>query len=285
MKWIGVWVAVFLASLVVFVAIPRPALLWVVNSLDVSGGGIGRVKNRTSSPVELVSEGGDSVANRRTTGTFQEDSAGRARVIVQPPTRAPGTSEPREPRERRRSRTAGGHAQGRTGPDARAADGRGVFRQGERSPRLPRAIPARESQAVAGVPQPIVRVSCPPSRPILSLPRPRGLRPDECVLVPDADPRLHRLLAGTRDLTHRRGARLPVRPRAHRPRQPDRVEERHPVRRDQDRPRQAQNPGSLGCISARIWPKRPERAYKGVSKSVGSSSDGSLDPGRDAWAS
>ena len=59
--------------------------------------------------------------------------------------------------------------------------------------------------------------------------------------------------SGARDLTHRRRGRLPVRPRAHRPRQPDRVEERHPVRRDQDRPRQAQNPGSLECISARIW--------------------------------
>ena len=31
------------------------------------------------------------------------------------------------------------------------------------------------------------------------------------------------------------------------------MEERHPVRRNQDRPRQAQNPGSLACISARIW--------------------------------
>ena len=77
MKWIGVWVAVFLASLVVFIAIPRPALLWVVNSLDVSGGGIGRVKNRTSSPVELVSEGGDSVRESPNAWTFQEDSVGR----------------------------------------------------------------------------------------------------------------------------------------------------------------------------------------------------------------
>ena len=43
------------------------------------------------------------------------------------------------------------------------------------------------------------------------------------------DPRLHRLLAGTRDLTHCRRARLPVRPRAHRPCQPNRMEERHPT--------------------------------------------------------
>jgi hypothetical protein len=86
MKWIVVWVAVFLALVVVFVAIPRPALLWVVNSLDVFGDGIGHVKNRTNSPVEPVNDGGDSVASRRTIGTFQADSAGRARVIAQPPT-------------------------------------------------------------------------------------------------------------------------------------------------------------------------------------------------------
>ena len=85
MKWIVVWVAVFLASVVVIVAIPRPALLWVVNSLDVFGDGIGHVKNRTNSQVEPVNDGGNSVASRRTTGTFQADSAGRARVIAQPP--------------------------------------------------------------------------------------------------------------------------------------------------------------------------------------------------------
>ena len=85
MKWIVMWVAVFLASVVLFVVIPRPALLWVVNSLDVFGDGIGHVNNRTSSPVEPVSDGGDSVASHRTTGTFQVDSVGRARVIAQPP--------------------------------------------------------------------------------------------------------------------------------------------------------------------------------------------------------
>ena len=36
-------------------------------------------------------------------------------------------------------------------------------------------------------------------------------------------------------------------------RQPDRVEERHPLRRDQDRLRQAQDARSLACISTRIW--------------------------------
>ena len=68
MKWIVVWVAVFLALVVVFVAIPRPALLWVVNSLDVFGDGIGHVKIRTNSPVEPVNDGGNSVASRPTTG-------------------------------------------------------------------------------------------------------------------------------------------------------------------------------------------------------------------------
>ena len=51
--------------------------------------------------------------------------------------------------------------------------------------------------------------------------RPRGLRPDERVLVPDADPRLHRLLAGPGDLTAGRRAGFPVRARPAAPRQPD----------------------------------------------------------------
>ena len=105
--------------------------------------------------------------------------------------------------------------------------------------------------------------------------RPRGLRPDERVLVPDPHPCLHRLLAGPGDLTPGRRAGLPVRPRPAAARQPDRVEERRPLRRDQDRPRQAQGAqpflrnagrgfhpagrggpapaGSLACISTRIW--------------------------------
>ena len=60
--------------------------------------------------------------------------------------------------------------------------------------------------------------------------RPRGLRPDERVLVPDPDSRLHRLLAGPGDLTAGRHAGLPVRPRPAAACQPDRVEERHPLR-------------------------------------------------------
>ena len=96
MKWIVVWIVTFLASVMVFVAMPRPALLWVVHSLDVFGDAIGHVGSRTGSPVERESDGGDSVAGRRTTGTFQADSAGQGqgRVIAQP--RAPaGESESR----------------------------------------------------------------------------------------------------------------------------------------------------------------------------------------------
>ena len=51
--------------------------------------------------------------------------------------------------------------------------------------------------------------------------RPRGRRPGERVLVPDADPRLHRLLAGPGDLADGRRAGLPVRPRPAASRQPD----------------------------------------------------------------
>ena len=82
--------------------------------------------------------------------------------------------------------------------------------------------------------------------------RPRGLRPDERVLVPDVDSRLHRLLAGPGDLTAGRRAGLPVRPRPAAARQPDRVEERRPLRRDQDRPRQAHEARPLACISTRM---------------------------------
>ena len=82
--------------------------------------------------------------------------------------------------------------------------------------------------------------------------RPRGLRPDERLLVPDPDPRLHHLLAGPGDLTAGRRAGLPVRPRPAAARQPDRVEERRPLRRDQDRPRQAHEATPLACISARM---------------------------------
>ena len=62
-------------------------------------------------------------------------------------------------------------------------------------------------------------------------------------------PCLHRLLAGPGDLTARCGARLPVRPRPAASHQPDRVEERRPLRRDQDRPRQAQDARPLGQCS------------------------------------
>ena len=79
MKWFLLSVAVFLGSIVVFVAIPRPALLWVANSLDVFSG-IAHVADPTGSPQGAARDGGDSVETR-TAGTFQADLAGRARVI------------------------------------------------------------------------------------------------------------------------------------------------------------------------------------------------------------
>ena len=92
MRWIVVWVAAFLASVVVFVAMLRPALLWAVNPLDVFGDAIAHVTNRTNRPVEPVSDGGDSSARRRTIEMLRADRAGRARAIAQPGTLA-GESE------------------------------------------------------------------------------------------------------------------------------------------------------------------------------------------------
>ena len=80
MKWVLLSVAVFLGSIVVFVAIPRPALLRVANSLGVFGGGIVQVAAPTGSPQGAARDGGDSVETR-TAGTFQADLVGRARVI------------------------------------------------------------------------------------------------------------------------------------------------------------------------------------------------------------
>ena len=60
------------------------------------------------------------------------------------------------------------------------------------------------------------------------------------------------LRASQGDLTDCRRAGLPVRPRPAASCQPDRVEERHPLRRDQDRPLQAQDARLLACISTRI---------------------------------
>ena len=72
MKWVLLSVAVFLGSIVVFVAIPRPALLRVANSLGVFGGGIVQVAAPTGSPQGAARDGGDSV-EARTAGTFQAD--------------------------------------------------------------------------------------------------------------------------------------------------------------------------------------------------------------------
>ena len=80
MKWIVIWVAVFLGSVVVFVAIPGPVLNWLANFLDVSGDGIAEVDDPTRARAEPANDRGHSVTTR-TTRTFQADLAGRARVI------------------------------------------------------------------------------------------------------------------------------------------------------------------------------------------------------------
>ena len=80
MKWVVVWVAVFLGSVAVFVAIPTPALYWVANFLDVFGDGSAQVGDPTSGRLKPASDGDDSVETRKT-GTFQADLTGRARVI------------------------------------------------------------------------------------------------------------------------------------------------------------------------------------------------------------
>ena len=103
---------------------------------------------------------------------------------------------------------AAGHVRAAT-----ARHGAAGAAQGRAAPRLG----ARRLLRAAGPPQ-----------------RARGLRPGDRVLVSDPDPRLHRLLAGPEDLTAGRGAGRPVRPRPAASCQPDRVEERHPLRRNHD---------------------------------------------------
>ena len=57
MKWVVVWGAVFLGSVVVFVAIPRPALLWMADLLALVGDDIARVRGPTSDPAGPPSHG------------------------------------------------------------------------------------------------------------------------------------------------------------------------------------------------------------------------------------
>ena len=77
MKWIVLWITLFLAWVMVFVATPRLALLGSGSSLDNLGNGIGHVGNPTGSPVE-----------------FQADPVGRITVAAQPPASA-GDSQSR----------------------------------------------------------------------------------------------------------------------------------------------------------------------------------------------
>ena len=78
---------------------------------------------------------------------------------------------------------------------------------------------------------------------------------------------LHRLLAGPGDLTAGHRAGFPVRPRSAAACQPDRVEERRPLRRDQDRPRQAHEAWPLDqwCIFRQLHHRRQHRILVGSS--------------------
>ena len=80
MKWVLLFVAVFIGSIAVFVAIPRPAFLWVANSVGVFSGGVSPASDATSAPQRSASAGGNSFETRRRE-TIQADVAGRARVI------------------------------------------------------------------------------------------------------------------------------------------------------------------------------------------------------------
>ena len=83
-KWILLSVAVFLGSIVAFVAMPRSTLHWarnvVVQSLEVFTDGSTRVAVRTNVPGARTDAGSDRVESRRRE-TIQSDLAGRARVI------------------------------------------------------------------------------------------------------------------------------------------------------------------------------------------------------------
>ena len=83
-KWTLVSVAVFLGSVVAFVAMPRPALHWarnvVVQCVEVFTDGSGPVVVRTNDPAARANDGNDHVESR-TRETIQSDPAGRARVI------------------------------------------------------------------------------------------------------------------------------------------------------------------------------------------------------------
>ena len=80
MKWVLLFVAVFIGSIAVFVAIPRPAFLWVANSVGVFSGGVSPASDATSAPQRSANAGGNSFETRRRE-TIQADVAGRARVI------------------------------------------------------------------------------------------------------------------------------------------------------------------------------------------------------------
>ena len=81
MKWMLLFVGVFIGSIAVFVAIPRPALLWVAHSVGVFGGDVSPARGATTGIARTsTSAAGDALETRRRE-TIQSDVAGRARVI------------------------------------------------------------------------------------------------------------------------------------------------------------------------------------------------------------
>ena len=80
MKWMLLFVGLFIGSIAVFVAIPRPALLWVANSVGVFGGDDSPASGATSVSQSSTIAGGDSFETRPREA-IQADVAGRARVI------------------------------------------------------------------------------------------------------------------------------------------------------------------------------------------------------------
>ena len=81
MKWVLLSVAVFIGSIAVFIAIPRPALVWMANSVGVFVGEASPGSDSTSgSQRPAIAGGGDSFETRRREAV-QADVAGRARVI------------------------------------------------------------------------------------------------------------------------------------------------------------------------------------------------------------
>ena len=59
MRWVLMFFGVFLGALILFVAVPRPALLWVAKSVDVFGGGTTRGRALARAPQVSARDAGE----------------------------------------------------------------------------------------------------------------------------------------------------------------------------------------------------------------------------------